>query len=521
MPLLSRSTARPAFLPGISLTVRLGNRRSSLSQVRRYYRDGLASVRCTATPSRLVSDAVERACRLQDDLNAFITIDAGAAESAKAGPIDQHLQAIAVKDNICTRGIVTTAGSKILDGFVPPYTATAVQRLQDAGAVVIGKTNMDEFGMGSSTENSAYFPTYNPWDVSRVPGGSSGGSAAAVASGICAVALGTDTGGSVRQPASYCGVTGLRPSYGRVSRHGLLAYASSLDAIGPITRTVADAAKILQIIAGHDPKDATTVKAAVPDYSAAISGSNNVDLSQFTIGIVSETFGKGVDPEVSAAVREAVEDLRRLGASIRMVSLPRFASATAAHYVLAPSEASANLARYDGVRFGVRNEMANNATDLYAMSRAQGFGSEVKRRIMVGTFALSTGYYEAYYLRAQRVRKLVAMDYRQAFESGVDVLVSPVAPTTAFRIGEKMSDPVSMYLEDCMTIPASLAGLPALSVPCGMSSEGLPIGMQIVGPFLDEPTVLRIGHAFQCATKHHTAVSPMAQKVDSASAVST
>jgi aspartyl-tRNA(Asn)/glutamyl-tRNA(Gln) amidotransferase subunit A len=423
---------------------------------------------------------------------------------------------------LCTAGVVTTGGSRILENYVPPYTATAVARIEAAGGVVIGKTNMDEFGMGSSTENSAYGVTRNPWDERRVPGGSSGGSAAAVAAGVCDFALGSDTGGSIRQPASFCGVTGLKPSYGRVSRHGLLAYASSLDTVGPITRTVEDAARVLQVIAGHDPMDATTITAPVEDYVGLLSGMGGVQdrpLAGLTVGVVTETMsGDGVDADVVDAVRAAVEELRALGAAVRDVSLPRLLAATAAYYVLAPSEASANLARYDGVRYGVRDDTALNAKDLYTQSRGAGFGAEVKRRICVGTYALSTGYYDAYYLRAQRVRALVRNDYRAAFDAGVDVLVSPVAPTTAFLLGEKTKDPTTMYYGDVMTIPASLAGLPALSVPCGFCRNGMPVGLQIAGPYLDEATVLRVGHAFQKATNFHTKLSPVAQEFASSRA---
>jgi aspartyl-tRNA(Asn)/glutamyl-tRNA(Gln) amidotransferase subunit A len=475
-----------------------------------------------AVSSSLVDAALLRAARLQPTLAAFTTIDAEAARVAAASAAAASASKrqaplngapVAVKDNLCTRGIATTGGSRILENYIPPYSATAVLRLEAAGAVVIGKTNMDEYGMGSSTENSAFGVTRNPWDLDRVPGGSSGGSAAAVAAGICDLALGTDTGGSIRQPASFCGVTGLKPSYGRVSRHGLLAYASSLDTVGPITRTVADAARMLQIIAGHDPFDATSVTAPVPDYCAQIADPKVSDLSGVVVGVISETMGDGVDPEVVATVREAVRTMERLGATVREVSLPRLSSATPAYYVLATSEASANLARYDGVRYGVRDYEATSAADIYAMSRSTGLGSEVKRRIMLGTFALSTGYYEAYYLRAQRVRNLVVQDYRQVFAAGVDVLLSPVSPSPAYRFGDKTNDPIAMILDDIMTIPASLAGLPALSVPCGHSQAGLPIGLQIVGPYLDETTVLRIGHAYQTATAHHTRLSPVAQEL--------
>jgi aspartyl-tRNA(Asn)/glutamyl-tRNA(Gln) amidotransferase subunit A len=513
-----------AFLPGAPLRARPRSvaaiKLSSSNAVRQpqplRFASALATASAASTGSSFAAAALSRAAATQDRIGAFVTLDAGAAASVSLsarGSSPLAGQALAVKDNLCTAGMETTASSRILENYIPAYSATAVTRLVAAGAVVFGKTNMDEFGMGSSTESSAFGPTRNPWDLSRVPGGSSGGSAAAVAAGICRFALGSDTGGSIRQPASFCGVTGLKPSYGRVSRHGLLAYASSLDTVGPIARTVEDAAHVLQIIAGHDPCDPTSVTAAVPNYAAALATADPSSLAGLTVGILTDTLGvDGVDPEVTAALRAAIAKLESLGATAVPVATPRFRSATAAYYVLAPSEASANLARYDGIRYGVRHEAATTAAELYAMSRARGFGGEVKRRILVGTYALSSGYYDAYYLRAQRVRSLVAADFKAAFACGVDVLVSPVAPTTAFRLGEKTADPTAMYLDDLMTIPASLAGLPALSVPCGFSDEGLPIGMQIVGPYLDEATVLRVGHAFQMSTEFHTALSPIAQE---------
>lgn len=506
---LAMSVASPAFLAPGSLPFRAAKR-------------GLVVRACAAGPSSSpdVARAIARAAQTTESVAAFTTLDADAAtassvDSGKDGPLAGR--AFAVKDNLCTAGVVTTASSRILEDYVPPYTATAVRRVEEAGGIVFGKTNMDEFGMGSSTETSAYGVTRNPWDTSRVPGGSSGGSAAAVAAGICDFALGTDTGGSIRQPASFCGVTGLKPSYGRVSRHGLLAYASSLDTVGPITRSVEDAARVLQIIAGSDPMDSTTVADPVPDYLALLQeppADSAAPLSGITVGVVSETMSDGAsEADVSARVREAVDTLRSLGASIQEVSLPRVAVATAAYYVLAPSEASANLARYDGVRYGVRSPNVGGANEMYTRSRAEGFGDEVKRRICVGTYALSTGYYDAYYLRAQRVRSLVREDYRRAFADGIDVLVSPVAPTTAFRIGEKTGDTTAMYYGDVMTIPPSLAGLPALSVPCGFCSDGMPVGLQIVGPYLDEATILKVGHAFQSSTDFHERESPVAKEL--------
>lgn len=365
---------------------------------------------------------------------------------------------------------------------------------------MLGKTNMDEFGMGSSTEHSAYRPTRNPADLTRVPGGSSGGSAAAVAAGMAPLALGSDTGGSIRQPASFCGVTGLKPSYGRVSRHGLLAYASSLDTVGPICASVQDVALAMEVISGRDAMDSTSVDAPVPRYAERLMATP--DLSGYTVGVIEEAMGEGVDPGVAKAVRAAVDTLKGLGAKVRSVSIPKLSLSTAAYYVLATSEASANLARYDGVRYGVRDQDARTSNELYARSRAQGFGYEVKKRIMVGTYALSSGYYDAYYLQAQRVRAWVSNSINKAFAEGVDVLVSPVAPTSAFKLGERDEDPLSMYLDDIMTVPASLAGLPALSVPCGLASN-LPVGMQIIGPFLEEERIMQVGHAFQLATDHH------------------
>lgn len=478
------------------------------------------SVRSSETSAtELLEKSLSQVKNIDPHINAFLTVDVQRAFD-RAKEIDKLVAngkdpgplagvPVAVKDNICTKGIATTAGSAILDGFVPAYDATVVKKMLDAGAVILGKANLDEFGMGSSTENSVYGPTLNPWDTTKVPGGSSGGSAAAVAAGMCPVALGSDTGGSIRIPASFCGVTGLKPSYGRVSRHGLLAYASSLDTIGPIGRSVEDCATMLQVLAGADGMDGTAVDQHVPNYLEALTERS---LSGITVGVVQEAMTEGVDGDVRKAVQAAVDQLKSLGATVRDVSLPRQAASMAAYYVLAPSEASANLARYDGVRYGVRDLSAENSADMYARSRARGFGAEVKRRIMVGTYALSSGYYDAYYLRAQRVRSLMAEDFRRVFESGVDVLVSPVAPSAAFGIGEKVDDQVSMYLVDLMTIPASLAGLPGLSVPCGQTASRLPIGMQIVGPFLGEEMIMKIGHAFQQATEHHLHVADVLER---------
>ena len=408
---------------------------------------------------------------------------------------------IGIKDNMCTQGIPTTCGSRILENFVPPYSSTVTQKLMDAGAVMVGKTNLDEFAMGSSTENSAYQVTANPWDLERVPGGSSGGSAAAVAAGECVVALGSDTGGSIRQPASFCGVVGLKPTYGLVSRFGLVAYASSLDQIGPFGRTVEDAAILLGACAGYDAKDSTSLKVEIPDYASLLKPDLR-SIGQLKIGIIKETFGEGLDSTVAAAVTKALEQLRNLGAEIQEISCPRFRYGLPTYYIIAPSEASANLARYDGVKYGLRASDSDNLLSMYTKTRAAGFGAEVKRRIMLGTYALSAGYYDAYYLKAQKVRTLIKQDFERAFEQ-VDVLVSPTAPTTAFKAGEKTDDPLSMYLSDLMTIPVNLAGLPGLSLPCGFDEKGLPIGMQLIGNVLREDLLLQVAYAYEQSTDWH------------------
>ncbi|MEA3375278.1 MAG: Asp-tRNA(Asn)/Glu-tRNA(Gln) amidotransferase subunit GatA [Chloroflexota bacterium] len=404
---------------------------------------------------------------------------------------------LAVKDVLCTEGIPTTAGSRILEGFVPPYDATVVRRLKEAGAVITGKTNTDEFAMGSSTENSAYFTTRNPWDLARVPGGSSGGSAAAVAADACLAALGSDTGGSVRQPASLCGVVGLKPTYGRVSRCGLIAFASSLDQVGVLTKDVRDAAIMLGAIAGHDPCDGTSMDLPVPDYEAALRG----DVGGVRVGMAREYFTEGIEPEVEAAVRAAVDRLAELGAEVKEVSLPHTEYALPVYYLIAPAEASANLARYDGVRYGLR-EGDESLEGMYRATRGRGFGAEVKRRIMLGTYALSAGYYDAYYLKAQKVRTLIKADFDAAFEE-VDVIVGPTSPTTAFRIGERMEDPLQMYLSDVFTLSMNLAGICGVSVPCGFDEGGLPIGMQVTGPAFGEGRVLRVAHAYEQASGWH------------------
>ena len=401
---------------------------------------------------------------------------------------------IAIKDVMTLRGVRTTAGSRILDNFIAPYDCTAVARLESAGAIVLGKTNCDEFAMGSSTENSGYFPVHNPRDLSRVPGGSSGGSAAAVAAGMAVAALGSDTGGSIRQPAAFCGVVGLMPTYGRVSRYGLIAFASSLDHIGPITHTVRDAAILLRHIAGRDPMDSTSAEVPVPEYAEEL----DKPVDGLRVGVPKEYFGEGLDPEVRAAVEGALKKMEELGCRTVPISLPHTPYAVPTYYVIATAEASSNLARFDGVRYGYRSPEAHTLGEMYRRSRDQGFGTEVKRRIMLGTYALSAGYYDAYYLKAQKVRTLLTRDFEQAFAQ-VDVVVTPPTPTPAFRLGEKVDDPVSMYLADIYTVTADLAGVPGISVPCGSSKEGLPIGVQILGRHFDESTVLRLAHAYEQA----------------------
>ena len=459
------------------------------------------------TAVELTTGYLERIAATNPGINTFISIcDATALAEAEAA--DRLISAgqaspltgvpIAVKDIFNTAGLRTTCGSRILEKYVSPYDATAIERIKQQNAVIIGKLNMDEFAMGSSNENSAFGPVRNPWETSRVPGGSSGGSAASVAARQAAAALGTDTGGSIRQPASHCSVVGLKPTYGRVSRYGVVAYASSLDQVGPVTRDVRDCALLLQAIAGYDPSDSTSVNTPVPDYQAELDG----DLSGVRIGLPQEYFIDGLDADVSKAVEQAVATYRDLGAEIIEVSLPHTAYAVACYYLIATAEASSNLARYDGVRFGLRAENAENLIDMYMQSRAAGFGTEVKRRIMLGTYALSSGYYDAYYLKAQKVRTLIRQDFLDAFAK-VDALLTPVAPTPAFAIGEKVDDPLQMYLSDIYTIPVNLAGTCAMSLPCGFSASGLPIGMQLIGKPFDEATILRTGHAFEQATAWH------------------
>ena len=449
---------------------------------------------------------LDRIHTLNDNIKAYITVTDETALQA-AARADERLKAgedgallgipIAVKDVLTTEGIETTCASNILKGYIPPYTATAVQRLFDAGMILLGKTNTDEFAMGSSTENSGFFTTRNPWEIDHVPGGSSGGSAAAVAAQMAPVALGTDTGGSVRLPASYCGVVAIKPTYGRVSRYGLVAFASSLDSVGSFGHTVKDAASVMQAMAGHDPCDSTALNSPVPDYLAELGK----DIRGLRIGVPEEYFVEGMQPEVERAVRRAIEQLEALGAEIREVTLPNSKYAISTYYIIATAEASSNLARYEGVRFGQRQ---NKATlwDTYRHTRGEGFGAEVKRRIMLGTYALSSGYYDAYYLKAQKVRTLVRSDFDKAFED-VDVLVGPTAPSTAFRIGEKVDDPLDMYLSDIFTVTANMAGICAMSLPCGFDDTGLPIGLQITAPSLKEEVMMRVGHAFEQSTDWH------------------
>jgi aspartyl-tRNA(Asn)/glutamyl-tRNA(Gln) amidotransferase subunit A len=453
----------------------------------------------------LVRHLLERIGRLDGELNAFVTVTGEAALAAAraadtalaggAGPLTGV--PIAHKDIFCTAGVRTSCGSRMLDNFISPYDATVVERLQAAGTVMLGKTNMDEFAMGSSNETSFYGPVRNPWDLGRVPGGSSGGSAAAVAARLVPGATGTDTGGSIRQPAALVGITGIKPTYGRVSRYGMIAFASSLDQAGVLTQTAEDAALLLAAMSGHDPRDSTSVDAPVPDYVAGLGQS----LEGLTVGVVEEFMDEGLDPANAAAIEEALKVLGRLGAKVRRISLPSIGLSVPAYYVVAPAECSSNLSRFDGVRFGYRAENPRDLEDLYKRSRGEGFGAEVKRRIMTGTYVLSAGYFDAYYLKAQRVRQLIAADFRHAFES-VDVIVGPTSPTPAFELGAKVDDPVTMYLNDIYTIGVNLAGLPGLSAPCGFV-DGLPVGLQIIGRAFDEGRILNVAHRYQQETDWH------------------
>jgi len=446
----------------------------------------------------LTQSVFQRIDQVEPQIESFITqnreqalIQADQADkmlaTGKAGPLCGI--PLAIKDVLCTEGVRTTAGSKILETFVPPYDATVISKIKQQGAVLVGKVSMDEFAMGSTNENCAYSVPKNPWDTSRICGGSSGGSAASVAAGECVASLGSDTGGSVRQPASHCGVVGLKPTYGRVSRFGLLAFASSLDQVGPLTKDVTDCALMLNSIGGYDPKDSTSVRQEMPDFTQALTPG----LKGVKIGIPEEYFTEGLDPEVKLAVEHSIEQLCRAGAETVAVSLPHTEYGIAAYYIVAPAEASSNLARYDGVKYGYRAEKAESLLEMYKTTRSQGFGSEVKRRIIIGTYALSSGYYDAYYKKASQVRTLIIEDYKKAFEQ-CDVLVSPVTPHPAWRLGEKSDDPLSMYLTDALTVCTNLAGLPGISVPCGFSSAGLPIGFQVQGPHFQEERLLRIAY---------------------------
>ncbi len=465
------------------------------------------------TSTELTKDVLARIDEVEGDVKAYLTITReealkqAEAVDAKiaAGEEISFLEGIpgAIKDNICTNGVRTTCASKILEHFVPPYDATVVTKLNNENTVVVGKTNLDEFAMGGSTENSAYYPTHNPWNTECVPGGSSGGSAAAVAAGTAIWALGSDTGGSIRQPASFCGVVGMKPTYGRVSRYGLVAYASSLDQIGPITRDVTDCAHILNIIAGHDDMDSTSSSSAVEDYTKALVE----DVKGLKIGLPKEYFVEGMDPDVENAIRSAIEKYREMGAEIVDISLPHTDYAISTYYLIAPAEAATNLQRYDGVSYGERVNGAD-VVELMTNTRTEKFGEEVKRRIMIGNYALSAGYYDAYYLKALKVRTLVQQDYMEAFKK-VDVIMAPTAPTPAYKIGEMISNPLQMYLQDVCTVPLNLAGLPGISIPCGYSSNKLPIGLQIIGKPLDEATLIRAAYTYEQSQNFHNEMAPL------------
>ena len=457
----------------------------------------------------LTEACLDRIDKVEDKVKAFVTVTADLAmEQARLA--DKRLAEgdtypltgipALVKDVMCTRGVPTTCSSKMLENFVPPYNATVVEKLNDYGMIMVGKANMDEFAMGSSTENSAFHVTHNPWDLSRVPGGSSGGSAAAVAAHETIYALGSDTGGSIRQPAALCGVTGLKPTYGRVSRYGLVAFASSLDQIGPLTKDVTDCALVMNAISGHDNRDSTSVPEPVPDYTICLTG----DIRGMRIGVPKEYFVEGIQSGVEAAIRKGLHQFEELGASVEEVSLPHTGYALAVYYIIAPSEASANLARYDGVKYGYSTQDAESMWDQMEKTRQNGFGPEVKRRIMLGTYALSAGYYDAYYLKAQKVRTLIRREFDAVFKK-VDVLVTPTSPTTSFKIGEKTDDPLQMYLSDVCTLPINIAGVPAISIPAGFD-EGLPIGMQIIGKPFSEETLMKVSHAYQQVTDWHKQV---------------
>lgn len=460
------------------------------------------------TSLELTEAVLARIDEVEGDVQAYLTVTRDEA-LAQAKAVDEKiargeeiafLEGIpgAIKDNICTKGVKTTCASRILQKFVPPYDATVVQKLAAQNPVVLGKTNLDEFAMGGSTENSAFHPTHNPWNTDCVPGGSSGGSAAAVAAGTAVWALGSDTGGSIRQPASFCGVVGMKPTYGRVSRYGLVAYASSLDQIGPITKDVTDCANILNIIAGRDEMDSTSIDSVVPDYTKSLVQ----DVKGLKIGLPKEYFVKGMDPEVEGAVKAAVKQLEALGAEVVEISLPNTDYAISTYYLIAPAEAATNLARYDGVSYGERAEDAADLVEMMTRTRSQYLGEEVKRRIMIGNYALSAGYYDAYYLKALKVRRLVKEDYDKAFKE-VDVIICPAAPSVAYKIGEKIDNPLEMYLQDACTVPLNLAGLPGISVPCGYNKDKMPIGMQIIGKALDEETLIRVAYTYEQSQSYH------------------
>jgi aspartyl-tRNA(Asn)/glutamyl-tRNA(Gln) amidotransferase subunit A len=464
-------------------------------------------LRAGETTSRALTEGyLQKIEEKNPELNAVLTV---AAESAleQATAADEQLNAggaddkpllgipIAIKDNICTEGLKTTCASRILENWTPPYNATVIEKLNAAGAVILAKTNLDEFAMGSSTENSAFKPTQNPTAPGTIPGGSSGGSASAVAADFCAGALGSDTGGSIRQPAACCGCVGMKPTYGRVSRYGLVAFGSSLDQIGPLSHTVSDAAAILQVIAGHDPLDSTSAEESVPDFQAAATKGED-GLAGLKLGLPKEYFGEGLDGEVEQTVRAAIDKLKEAGAELHQVELPHTQYAVATYYLCATAEASSNLARYDGIHYGTRSPNATNALEVYTKTRSEGFGDEVKRRIMLGTYALSAGFYDAYYLRALKVRTLIQQDFTKAFEK-VDAIVGPVMPAPPFKIGEKSDDPLQMYLSDIFTISANLAGIPGMSVPAGMSSDGRPIALQILAPAFKEETLFTVGRSHE------------------------
>lgn len=472
--------------------------------------DDLAQGRYTSV--ELTQHFLDRIRAHDKTLNSFITVtdtlaleQAHAADAARkagtAGPLTGI--PIAQKDIFCTKGVKTSCGSKMLDNFIAPYDATVIEKFQAAGAVMLGKTNMDEFAMGSSNENSFYGPVRNPWNTDCVPGGSSGGSAAAVAGGLAPAATGTDTGGSIRQPAALTGITGLKPTYGRVSRYGMIAYASSLDQGGPMTKTAYDAAMLLNVMAGHDPRDSTSINIPVPDYTARLDN----PLRPLKIGLPTAFFDVRLNPAIAACIEAAKKVLEPLGVTFHPVTLNTLDLSIPAYYVIAPAECSSNLSRYDGVRFGYRCDNPKNLQDLYERSREEGFGSEVKRRIMIGTYALSAGYFDAYYLKALKVRRLIAEDFAKAFET-VDVILSPTTPSTAFKIGEKSNDPVAMYLSDIYTIAVNLAGLPGMSIPCGFV-DGLPVGMQLIGKAFDEATLLHVAHQYQMHTEHDQKTAPL------------